>query len=137
GGIGGAVSPGERVSGRTAGSQFACAYNRTPRGRSKSALALHPAVQFRYSVRADERPAVRGSVCRQQRYQAERLPQPQPARSDHQRERLAVGGRQTIPGVRRYSVDGESSDVQLQLSAGEIGEAIFAWFVSADQLHLG
>jgi outer membrane receptor protein involved in Fe transport len=44
------------------------------RAQDAIALSIHPAVQFRHSVRVDERPAVRDRLCRQQRNEIERFP---------------------------------------------------------------
>ena len=51
-----------------------------PRAGCEPAHAVHPAVQPRHPVRADDRPAARPCLRRQQGHEAERVPQPESAR---------------------------------------------------------
>ena len=101
------------------------------------AHAVHPAVQRRRSVRADAEPAARCRVCRQQGNGTARLPQPESARGHPERERIAIGGRAAVSGVRRHPVDGESRLLRLQLAADAPGEAVVRRADGDRQLHVG
>ena len=110
---------------------------RAPRPGCQSAHALRPAVQHRRAVRIEAGPGPRRRVRRQQGHQAEWLPQSEPACRHHQPGWIAVGRRAALSELRRYPVDGEPRQLQLQVTADAPGEALLERLVGARQLYVG
>ena len=92
-------------------------------------------VGAQYELMPDLRP--RRGVRGEQGQRPARLPEPEPAGGHSERERLAVGRRAAVPGVRRHSVDGESGQLRLQLAPDRARETLLARSHRPGELHVG